>query len=383
MPRSAPDAATAAERRLVTVGQLAGAIAHDFNNLLTAILGYAELLLDDLPGDDPRRADVVEIQRSGERAARLTRQLLAFKRNADAPAQLLSWPSLLDEFQSLLQAAAGDRVRVEVVATRVREVSLQKADASHVAFALALLARDGMPSGGRCVLEPRETGPDQVVVLATLEPEAGPGVCDLPADRLADLEWLVTACGGTLEVTSEWPARARFAITYGVQAGTAEEEVAVAGPGAAPRRGPGGGGGGGPAAAPPPRGSHAVVLLAEDEASLRQVVRRMLERHGLTVVDAPNGAAALSLFRAPGAAFDLLITDIVMPGTSGVALARAVAAEHPGLAVLLVSGFVDTATLDLEALGTPWAFLPKPFTREQLIDAVQALLARTGRQPTQ
>ena len=311
MPRSAPDAASAAERRLVTVGQLAGAVAHDFNNLLTAILGYAELLLDDLPLDDPRRADVVEIQRSGERAARLTRQLLAFKRNADAPAQLLSWPSLLEEFQTLLQAAAGDRVRVDVVATRVREVSLQKADASHVAFALALLARGGMPSGGHCVLEPRETGAGEVVVLATLEPEAGPGVGDLPADRLADLEGLGTASGGALEVTSEWPVRARFGISFGVRPAAADERVAMP--------------------APAPQGSHAVVLLAEDEASLRHVVRRMLERHGFTVVDAPDGASALSLFRAPGAAFDLLITDIVMPGTSGVALARAVAAEHPGL----------------------------------------------------
>lgn len=361
MIRSAHDAAAAAERRLATVGQLAGAIAHDFNNLLTAILGYAELLLDDIPAGDPRRDDVIEIQRSGERAARLTRQLLAFKRNADAPPQLLSWPSLLDEFQALLQAAAGDRVRVEVTAGDVRDVSLQKADASHVAFALVLLARDAMPGGGRCVFEPRDADQGRVVVAATLVPDAERAVAALPEDRLADLGWLVAAGGGALEIRADWPRGATFAITYDAQdSSSAGEGVATT--------------------ADTP--SHAAVLLAEDEGLLRQLVRRMLERQGLTVVDAPDAASALERFRAPGADFDIVISDIVMPGASGVELARTVAAEHPGVAVLLVSGFVDAATLDLDGLGTPCAFLPKPFSREQLLTTVQALLTRAARRPT-
>lgn len=345
-----------AARRLATIGQLAGALAHDFNNHLTAILGYAELLLDDLSRDDPRRADLIEIQRSGERAARLTRQLLAFRRNADAPPQLLSWAVLLRELQPLLVAAAGDRVAVDLPAGDVREIPLQKADASHVAFAAVLLARVAMLGGGRCVFAAADAAGEGVVLTVTLEPAAGSRPGDLPPDVLIDLEQLVTASGGRLVVESAWPDGIRFAATY--QALFDEQ---------APPEPP----------ANLPLAVEAVVV--EDEPTLRDLIRRMLEHHGFAVRQAADAADALALFRAPGPAVDVLITDIVMPGPSGVALARELMASHPGLAVLFISGYVDALTVELSGLGFPCAFLAKPFTPEQLIVALRAALA--GRAP--
>ncbi|MCU0255811.1 MAG: response regulator [Vicinamibacterales bacterium] len=357
MSSTADEARAAAERRLATVGQLAGAIAHDFNNQLTAILGYAGLLLDELPADDPHREDIEEIQRSGERAARLTRQLLAFRRNADVPPQLLSWPALLDELQPLLAAAAGQRVAFEVAVggDPVPEVTLQKADASHVMFALALLARDGMPGGGRCRLEVRSEAGD-LLVSATLEPGTGGAHDGLPGGALADLEHLARVSGGRLARSGDWPARARFDIRYHGPR-VAAEAVRVA----------------------PLAPSGVVVLLAEDEPALRQVIRRMLERDHLAVVDAETGEAALELLHAPGTAFDVLVTDLVMPGASGVDLARRIVVEHPGLVVLFVSGYVDVATLDLGTFTTPVGFLAKPFTREQMLSAIGDLLAERQR----
>lgn len=340
------------DRRLATVGRLAGALAHDFNNLLTAILGYAELLLDELEPGDPRRADVVEIQRSGERAASLTRQLLAFRRNADAPPQLLSWAALLEELKPLLTSIAGERVTVHVGVGRPVETLLQKSDASHVLFALALLARERLGDGGTCTFNP--TGDEgQAGVDALLAGERPAAALD--AAESAELERLVTAAGGRLS-SSLQGATLRVSVSGPSAAGVATQPGASGGDGRAP---------------------HALVLLAEDEQMLRLLIRRMLERHGMRVVEAPDGRAALEIFERSDERFDILVTDVVMPGgMSGVDLAHAVVERRPGLGVLYISGYVDAATLDLANPAMRGAFLPKPFTRDQLVSAIDDVLRR-------
>lgn len=352
MDSSAHDRSAAADRRLATVGRLAGAIAHDFNNQLTAILGYAGLLLEEFPEGDARRADLLEVQRSGERAATLTRLLLGFRRNADAPPQAMSWAALLEELRPLLASAAGERVSWDLSATDRGEVELQKADASHVAFALALLAGDVLPEKGRCRVEVSRA--DAIVVLAiSLEADGGT-LRDVPEATLADLARLAEESGGRLEVETGSAPGVRLTIRYGTAAARAEAPVASS------TRAPG----------------RVAVLLAEDERPLRQIIRRMLEHHDFTVVDAADGAAALELSRAQPAGFDVLLTDVVMPGSSGVDLARAVLEAHPQTVVLFMSGYVDGGTLDLATIEAPCGFLAKPFTREQLVGAIRGLVAR-------
>lgn len=348
------DAAAAATRRQVTMGRLASALAHDFNNLLTAILGYAELLLDDMPAGDARRRDLQEIQRSGERAATLTRHLLAFRRNAEAPAQLLSWPALIRELWPLLEAAAGDRVRVVIEADDVPEICLQKADASHVLFAIVLLARDALPCGGHCGFQVRRARVDGVSVTATLEPEAGAGPAPLPGWQLTVIAQLIAASGGTLSLSNQWPVRQRFVMQYeGASASAGQSQGAQQAD-----------------------GTPVATLLIVDDAALRRLVHRMLEGVGLTVTDAAGGPEALACLREAEPAFDLLVTDLVPPEPSGTDLLRALAGRRPDAGALFISGSGEGPGGDAAAAGAAWVLLPKPFTREQLARAVADLQAR-------
>jgi signal transduction histidine kinase len=159
------------QRRLMAIGRLAGALAHEFNNHLTAILGYASLLLDEL-GDHPARADLLEIRRSGERAAGLTRQLLTFNRGRQLEPQLLSLPALVEELEPVLKGILGERVALETDAAPSPDVIARRADAGHLLFALALAASDALTHGGtfrvRVVGRPLGDGRAGCLVLVQL-----------------------------------------------------------------------------------------------------------------------------------------------------------------------------------------------------------------------
>ena len=353
-----------AARRQAAVGRLAGVLAHDFNNLLTAVLGYCEMLLGDMAEGHPWRPDVQEVFASGQRAALLTKQMLAFNRHVDTLPQLLSWGRLTDELRPLLASLCGE-VRLEISVQEGApdvEVLLDRGEASHMLFTLAWLARVAGRQDGVCRLEvagPQaktagEPGAWQDVRFSLPGPprSAGGDISRAFEEALQDLRRVVARSGGALALSHDGAGPWSGAIGFPVEGGVAPPRVATAVVPAGALR----------------------ILVAEDEDALRQVVRRMLEQGGHTVVDAASGEAALALLDRSGEGIDLLVSDVMMPGMSGLDLAEKVTARLPQARVLYMSGYAD-AMLQVHRTATPAAaFLPKPFTRVQLLSAVAALL---------
>ena len=389
-----------AARRQALVGRLAGALAHDFNNVLTAVIGYSEMLLADAEPGHPWRADLEEIFVSGQRAAQLTRRLLAFNRRAGSSPQLLSWTRLVEEMEPLLRPLVGERVELSVESDRAGdlEVLLDKGEASEILFTLTWLARTFAPSGGACrlvVSGPRPiaeeaagagagaaqgAGPRAVAPGAGAKsaPDAGaeasqrphasqevrcgvltsgePGLAEDSAPALDSglrhVEAIVRRAGGAFScerAPGAWSVCLSFPVESGLETGIAP--VTQAG-----------------------RSSPMTVLLAEDAEQLRHVVRRMLERSGISVIGAASGEDALAQLEQGVPRVDLLITDVVMPGMSGQDLAGRVAALVPDVRVLYLSGYTDAASIDLRGPGVRSGFLAKPFTREQLLGAIGGLM---------
>lgn len=355
-----------AAKRQALVGRLAGALAHDFNNVLTAVLGFAEMLLSDAEADHPWRADLQEIFASGQRAALLTRRLLAFNRQAGASPQLLSLNGLVAELEPLLRALIGEAVALDLECDPKDadiEVMVDKGVASEVLFTLGWVARTAV-ARGRCrlgvtgVVLPKDGDSRRGLqeIRFELSSDAGAmaaGAEEEVAGALRQLERVVAQAEGAFS-TERTPASIRVVAAFPVEAGAPVVSPATSTSGR-------------------PSGIRAV--LAEDEELLRQVVSRMLERSGITVVQTANGEEALGQFERPVSSFDLLVTDIVMPGMNGIELAERVLARHPGTRVLYVSGYIDAASIDLAKPGVRATFLPKPFTRDQLLAAVNGLFA--------
>lgn len=340
------------QRRLVAIGRLAGALAHEFNNHLTAILGYTSLLLDEL-GDHPARADLLEIRRSGERAAWLTRQLLTFNRGPTSEPQLLSWPTLLDELRPLVRGVLGERVALAVEVGSPPDVIARKADAGHLLFAVALAAADSLGPGGSVTIRVDRRaladGRSGCLVLAQLrDPGATPRVPD--AVR-AELRACCAAQDAVLELRAD-AGLAELRIHY-LAASEVVEDAAV------PVR--------------PLPGRRRRALLAEPDEALRAMLARVLERHGMAVEVVARAEQALERFDVLGEPIDLLVTEATLPGTSGVELAGQVAARWPHARILLLSGHGDAPPPGLGRVGAPVRFLAKPFSGEQLAALLREL----------
>ena len=372
-------------QRLEAVGQLAGGIAHDFNNLLTAIRGYAELLQRSLPASDANRADAEQILLAADRAASLTRQLLAFGRRQVLqprvldPADVVAGVApmlrrLLGEHIELVTHAAPDGGRVEVDPSQFEQVVVN----------LAVNARDAMPDGGTLTIETSnvELDADYVAVHPEVSPgpylaltvsDTGTGMDEATKARifepffttkeqgkgtgmgLATVYGIVKQSGGSIYVYSEPDRGSSFKIYLP----RIEEEVAAdAGADA-------------PAAAP--TGSE-TILLVEDNEAVRAFATRVLAQQGYVVIQAAQGVEALALAEAGGDMIDLLLTDVIMPGLQGHELAEQLAARQPGLRVLYISGFTENSVIRHGVVDQGIAFLPKPFTAEALSRAVRQAL---------
>ena len=360
-------------QKLEAVGQLAGGVAHDFNNLLTAIGGYSEFLLESLDADDPRRADAVEISRATERAAALTRQLLAFSRRQVLQPEVLDAAAVVVDLENLLARLLGASVRLT---TSVADGCLVHADRSQleqVIANLAVNARDAMPGGGSLAIAVRPTEDEDGAWAEIVVADTGTGIDDRTIPHifepffttkgkdegtglgLATVYGIVAQSGGSVAVSSEVGA----GTTFTVRLPLAAAQPAV------------------PAPAPPPgreaiSRDEATILLVEDEAMIRHLVRDVLGRSGYVVVDAPSGEAALQLLRDGRLEPDLLLTDVVMPGLSGPQLAEIVAHESSGVRVLFMSGYTDEPEA---VVGVPQtAFLAKPFAPQELVAKVGEVL---------
>ncbi len=373
-------------QKMESVGQLASGIAHDFNNLLTVINGMSELVLARVGHDDPVFPDVQEVHRAGERAAALTRQLLAFSRQQVLEPRVLNVNTVLDGMEPLLRRLLGEDIDLVIVpAPDLASVKADPGQIEQVITNLAVNARDAMPQGGRLTIESQnvEVGEDYArqhgapvppgAYVRLVVSDSGVGMSEATRARIFEPFFttkgpgrgtglgLSTAFGivkqsqGFIWVYSEVGVGTSFTILL-------PQEV----PDAA---------GSAPAKATPvsSRGTE-TILVVEDNAGLRKLARRFLDPAGYTVLLAATGEEALRVVARQDAPVHLLLSDVVMPGMSGRQLAERLAPICPAMKVLYMSGYTDDTIVRHGVLDATVPFLNKPFTAAALLSKVREVL---------
>jgi PAS domain S-box-containing protein len=376
-------------QKMEAVGQLAGGVAHDFNNLLTAILGYTDLIADQLEPSSAIRTDIDEIRKAGERAAGLTRQLLAFSRKQVVQPSLVNLSTLVDGTSHMLQRLIGEQIRVALaLAADLAPVRADAGQIEQILMNLAVNARDAMPMGGQLTIETANVQlddsypdlerqgnvePGPYVMLAVTD--SGLGMNAETRRRLfepffttkergkgtglglATVHSIVKQSSGYVWVYSEVGSGTTFKIFLPRAEGSTDDAKR-------------------PAATQTPAIGSETVLLVEDEEAVRALSRVMLERAGYQVWDAPNPVEAEALFARLGSSIDLLVTDVILPGFTGPALFQRLSRECPELKVLYVSGYTDAALGHGGELDPEESFLQKPFTFDGLTRKVREALDR-------
>jgi PAS domain S-box-containing protein len=371
-------------QKMEAIGQLAGGVAHDFNNLLTIINGYGQLLADRFPPGDPTRELLGEIIAAGNRAAGLTRQLLAFSRKAISDPRVLDLKRVVIDLDKMLRRLTGEDVQLSVTADP--EVGAVKADPGQVEQVIVNLvvnARDAMPRGGRLTIELHNVELDETYTRAHVDARPGPHVllavsdtgCGMDAATmarifepffttkgekgtglgLATVHGIVKQSGGHVAVYSE----VGRGTTFKVYLPRVEQQ---------PPSGQSHAG-----LATVPHGSE-TVLLVEDEDGVRALTRHVLENCGYTILEACDGPGAVRLAGQHQGPIDLLVTDVVMPRMSGSEVAGRLAERYPGMKVLFLSGYTDDAVVRHGILEAEVAFLHKPFSPASLAVKVREVL---------
>jgi signal transduction histidine kinase/ActR/RegA family two-component response regulator len=377
-------------RKMEAIGQLAGGVAHDFNNLLCVMNGYADFLLGQLPPGGPLYEYADEIRKAGERASALTRQLLAFSRRQMLQVRVVDLNTLVRDAEMMLRRLIGEDVEVvTALDPALRPVLADPGQVEQILLNLAVNARDAMPQGGRLLLSTAnaqldsgnlpgrpEVRPGRYALLSVSDSGCGmtsevlahlfePFFTTKPAGKgtglgLATVYGIVKQLGGHVEVDSE-PGRGSTFRVYLPHAESTAPSL---------ERGPR------PAEV---RGGGETILLAEDESGVRSLACRVLQQKGYTVLEASDGEQALSLCQSYPGRIDLLLTDAIMPKLSGVALARRVTALRPGIRMMFMSGFTDSALVRHGMATGEVECLLKPFTPEALARVVRQVLDNTGR----
>ncbi|HEY6097023.1 MAG TPA: PAS domain S-box protein, partial [Candidatus Deferrimicrobium sp.] len=374
-------------QKLEAVGRLAGGVAHEFNNLLTAISGYSDLLLHRLPEYSTLRRDVEEIRKAGDRAAALTRQLLAFSRRQVLQPKVLDLNAVVTNMEPMLRRMVGERI--VLAADLSPSLSWVKADPGQieqVIVNLTLNARDAMPDGGRLTIATADA--ELSPAYAAVHPEVlpGPHVLLSVADTghgmddetqshlfepfftkkgvgkgtglgLATVYGIVQQSGGHIRVNSAADRGSTFLIYL----------PRVAASDAGPL-------GEDPPFLPHPSPGTETVLLAEDDEVVRRLAREVLSGNGYQVLEAGNGREALLLSEAHRGEIHLLLTDVEMPKMSGRELGERIRIQRPALRILYMSGYTDDAILREGILEDGIPFLQKPFTQEGLARKVREVL---------
>jgi len=375
-------------QKMEAVGRLAGGIAHDFNNLLTAILGSVDFLRRALGPEHPEHAETEEIQKAAVRAADLTRQLLAFSRQQVLAPKVLELDALVTNLEKMLRRLIGEDVELRFAPKAARAaVRADPGQLEQVIVNLVVNARDAMPRGGKLTIETATVDLDATYAWehGTVEPgryvmlavtDTGVGIDRAARARLfepffttkefgkgtglglATVYGIVKQSGGYIWVYSEPGQGATFKVYL-------------------PRVEPGGE----PLAARPSParalGGTETILLAEDEAAVRNLARRVLEKHGYKLLLAATGRDGVQLATQHAGPIDLLVTDVVMPEMGGRELAQRLAALQPGLKVLYLSGYTDDMIVRHGVLEAGVAFLQKPFTPDTLLRKIREVLDGT------
>jgi len=371
-------------QKMEAVGRLAGGIAHDFNNLLMVIQGYNELLLDRLGSEHPLRRNAEQIHDASQRAASLTRQLLAFSRKQMLAPQVLNIQSVVADLEKMLRRLIGEDV--ELVTMNPADLWRVRADRSQVEqviLNLAVNSRDAMPNGGKVTIETANVELDRSYSRTTVV-EPGEYVmiavsdtgCGMSAEiqahmfepffttkekgkgtglGLATVYGIVKQSGGYIWVYSETGKGTTFKV-YLPRVRESEEPAQKK-----------------PETKSFPLGSE-TILLVEDEAGVRELAREYLEQTGYIVLAAENSEQALEMARKHTGAIDLLFTDVVMAGMSGRQLAEEMRKLRPDIHILYMSGYTDEAIVHHGILGRGMVLLQKPFTLNSLALKVRETL---------
>ena len=373
-------------QKMEAVGQLAGGVAHDFNNILTAIMGYTSLAQLEFAEGDPMRRWADEVSKASNRAADLTRQLLAFSRQQVTAPKVIDLSELVHNLIPMLDRLIGETVRLKIVSgASVPGVFIDPGQAEQIVLNLAINARDAMPGGGEIVIEATrvtldsdyvkahwDTHPGDYVMLAvsdsgsgmtpeirskifepfftTKEQGSGTGL------GLSTVFGIVKQAEGRLEVYSEVGLGSSFKVYFPVANGAIESLQET------------------PTTAP--IGGHETLLVVEDEEMVRDLAEGLLTRLGYTVLPAANGAEAIELCRQHEGEIDALLTDVVMPGHNGKELANAICELRPNIEVLFTSGYPRDIITNQGVLDEGVHFLPKPYSLESLARFVRSVLDR-------
>jgi signal transduction histidine kinase/ActR/RegA family two-component response regulator len=370
-------------QKLEAVGRLAGGLAHDFNNLLTVIMGHSQVLLSEMGPDHPLRSRVEEMQKAGDRAGVLIRQLLTFSRKQPSGAKVQSLNAILGNVETMLRRLIGADIQLTLkLSMDDLRIKADPALVEQIVMNLVVNARDAMPTGGKLAIEtasarldhqPRYHAspipPGEYVRLSVSD--TGYGMSSEVQEHifkpffttkeegkgtglgLSTVFGVVTESGGGLDVISESGVGTRFdvylpRVASEIEAPTDENIPMQSVEG------------------------HETILLVEDEENVRILIRDELRKLGYRIVEARNGVEACLVATPHIAKLKLLLTDIVMPGMSGTELARHLRVIKPELKLLFISGYTDDVGI---GTGDPAsAYLQKPFTPEALASSVRELL---------
>jgi PAS domain S-box-containing protein len=369
-------------QKMEAVGRLAGGVAHDFNNLLTVINGYSEQALEALPENDPLQEDITEIRNAGERAAALTRQLLAFSRRQVLKPEVFDLNIVLAGMHRMLLRLLGEDI---VLSTEpypgLDFIYADRGQIEQVIMNLVVNAREAMPGGGRLTIETanvtldsgypgmrRSVAPGDYVLLAVTD--TGSGMDDETQRRifepffttksfgtglgLSTVFGIIQQSGGTIWVYSVLGRGTTFKIYFPKTSEGPNSDISRP-------------------LARSSRGSE-TILLVEDEDGVRKLLRSALEGAGYSVMDARSGPEALALCEIYPDVIHLVVTDVVMPQMSGRELASRLATLRPDTKLLFMSGYTDHAMVQHWVLGADTTFLQKPFAPSTLAAKVRQIL---------
>jgi PAS domain S-box-containing protein len=372
-------------QKMEAVGTLAGGVAHDFNNILTAIAGFGQLVRDELAPDDARRVDVEEILKASERAASLTRQLLAFSRRQRLQMQILDLNELVANTEKMLRRLIGEDIHLTtVLEERLARVRADPGQMEQVIMNLAVNAHDAMPSGGQLVIKTENVALDRA--QSSLIPEARPG-------QFVRLTVSDTGMGMDEETlkhafepffTTKGPGKGTglgLPVVYGIAAqhegwvniltGVGEGSTFEIYLPAFPLESEGE-----PEDEdqPEPLGEGQRILLVEDDAGVRGVAARVLRQGGYTVLEASTMEEAVQVFEQQQGKIDLLFSDVVLPSSNGLELADQLLSRKADLRVLLASGYAGDKSRWAAIVERGFAFIQKPYLVPELLRAVAEAL---------
>ena len=372
-------------QKVEAIGRLAGGVAHDFNNLLSIILGYSENIYDQLQPGDPLREDAKEVIDAGRRSAALTRQLLAFSRRQPLQPIVANLNDIISNVQKMLVRLIGEDIELDLaLSKKLENVIADPGQIEQVIVNIAVNARDAMPTGGKLVIETANVELDEsyvnehpgvvsgrYVMIAINDTGSGmdndilsqifePFFTTKKKDRgtglgLSTVYGIVKQSGGNIWVYSE-PG---FGTTFKIYLPTSDTELKMTKKGPEKKKLLNGDGN---------------ILIVEDEAVIQELLLKILSQYGYRVITAKNGNEALQMVEEKGLELDLVITDAIMPSMGGSALIKQLKVNHPGLKVLLMSGYTDNIIADHCVVDSETPFLQKPFSIHDVISKVQEVM---------